>query len=313
MEKSTAITPKFLKEGIGALYDMELNNYMMDRAISLLNYRINSLGRKGNIAIPKKESVSFFRTDFGFGDISLLKFISTGAWSGVIIGALIAVFQNRPSRFWGNIGIGFLLGPIVALLLFLAIKIVQVAVNNKKHNGEMVDFMAKTQLDAQRIERENREKNILMNKKAELEKRRNEAIEKIASFYNAVGIDNSYRNIVPIGYMNEFVRLGIATKLEGADGLYYLIRKELRMDQMQYTMNEISSKLDTLIDKTHELHSDLLNINSKCDRLVNATIRAASYAESAATNSAITAYNSGRIAKEQEYQNMLITYNFFKS
>ena len=40
MEKSTAITPKFLKEGIGALYDMELNNYMMDRAISLLNYRI---------------------------------------------------------------------------------------------------------------------------------------------------------------------------------------------------------------------------------------------------------------------------------
>ena len=113
--------------------------------------------------------------------------------------------------------------------------------------------------------------------------------------------------------MNEFLRLGIATKLEGADGLYYLIRKELRMDQMQYTMNEISSKLDTLIDKTHELHSDLLNINSKCDKLVNATIRAASSAESAAVNSAITAYNSERIAKEQEYQNMLITYNFLKN
>ena len=313
MEKSTEITPESLKGGIGALYDMELNNYMMDRAISSLNYRINRLGREGNIEIPEKESVSFFSIDLGFGDMNLFKVISSGALGGVIIGALIAVFQNKPGRFWPNIGMGIWVGPIVALLLFFAIKAVQVAVNNKKHDGQMVDFMAKAQLDAQRVERENREKNILINKKAALEKRRKEAVDKTVKFYNAVGIDNNYRNIVPIGYMNEFLRLGIATKLEGADGLYYLIRKELRMDQMQYTMNEISSKLDTLIDKTHELHSDLLNINSKCDKLVNATIRAASYAESAATNSAITAYNSGRIAKEQEYQNMLITYNFFKS
>lgn len=79
------------------------------------------------------------------------------------------------------------------------------------------------------------------------------------------------KDLIPIGYMHEFIRLGIATHLEGADGLYYLVRNELRADQFQCSIEEISCKLDTVIDKQREIYGVISDMNHRCDYLVEQT------------------------------------------
>lgn len=112
--------------------------------------------------------------------------------------------------------------------------------------------------------------------------------------------------------MNEFLSLHITDKLEGSDGLYYLIRKELKFEVLNVTLKEISNKLDSIIDQESQLYSVLTGINNKCDRLVTNTqnsialsIRNNELSEQTARNTEIAAYNTERSAKELEYQSML--------
>lgn len=133
-----------------------------------------------------------------------------------------------------------------------------------------------------------------------------------------MGLDNKYRNIVPIGYMEEFIRLGISDHLEGVDGLYYLIRRELRDDQLNYTLNEISNKLNILIDSNHQLYSEINIMNNKCDAIVAQTAKTAQICANnskqlsqIASNTEVTAYNSQRIAAEAEFTNYMLIWNSF--
>ena len=127
-----------------------------------------------------------------------------------------------------------------------------------------------------------------------------------------VGIDEKYRNIVPIGYMNEFLRLGIAARLEGADGLYYLIMKELRWEQLQLSLEDLSTKLETVIDNQKSIYYELSDINCRCSEMVQLAYQQADMAarrqqtlENIERNTACAAYNTERAAKEATYQNEL--------
>ncbi len=157
-----------------------------------------------------------------------------------------------------------------------------------------------------------------------------QSVTLLAKMYDAVGIDDDYRNIVPIAYMDKFVRLGIATKLEGADGLYYLIRKELQFEQMNQKLDVIIDKLDSIIDKQHDLYSELVALNSKCDNMISSSIRQTNailaqnkaiyqqnnlisnqnaLMEKIQSDTQIAAYNSDRMAREQEYMNYFQRYD----
>ena len=65
------------------------------------------------------------------------------------------------------------------------------------------------------------------------------------------------------------------------------------------------------------LHSEILNLNSQCERLVGATMKSAQIAadnnvllSEAVKNTEIAAYNSERIAAEQRYQSFMMTYRY---
>ena len=135
-----------------------------------------------------------------------------------------------------------------------------------------------------------------------------ESNTQLQKFYNIAGIDQTYRNIYPIGYMYELTRLGISNKLNGTDGLYYLVRQELRYDAFHYQLQEISNKLDVIIDQNKAIYSELKAINSKCDTLIEQSIRQMNQTDlmnrsidEIAKNSSIAAYNSDRCSKELEY------------
>ena len=181
--------------------------------------------------------------------------------------------------------------------------------------------------EKRRLELEEREFAILSDIWYRLTSRRIHAEENLEKLYDAVGIDKDFRKLIPIGYMNDFARLGIATKLEGVDGLYYLVLQELRADCFQCTLNDISSKLDTLIDKQSMLYRAVVHIGAKVDSLAESIERETmmvmnqiksldnvseqlknsnELSKRILDNSKVNAYNSDRITKELEYLHSII-------
>ena len=153
----------------------------------------------------------------------------------------------------------------------------------------------------------------MVSQRNKLSARLKEAEEKLSSFYKIVEIDKRFCNLISMGYMNEFIHLGVSSKLDGTDGLYYLIMKELRMDQIQSTLDDISNKLDYLIDQQHGIYSELLEVNKKCDTMIDSVVRAADSVSNSnkkiteiANSTEIAAYNSERLSRELEYQNYLM-------
>lgn len=307
-----------LKKKISVLYDMELNNYLMNEMISRLEYRIDSLGKKKSIDAPKKA---------GKDNDIIIGSMGTGAFIFAIIGAVWGLIYNFAFDDGGIISkiLGFFfypftrgaMGVLIGVVLGLIVGLILFALDKKEiekiYEEDCAEHSEALKKDALRVEHEKREKEILIKQRDLLIKRKNEATIKLKSFYSLSGIDSHYRNLVPIGYMNEFIRLGISNHLEGADGLYYLVRQELRADQFQYTLDEISYKLDDIIDSQREIYGELRNINRRCDYLIdqtNKSVRLAAQNNSllndAVAQTRITAYNTERIAKETEFQNYML-------
>ncbi len=293
---------------------MELNNYLMTRSISELEDKISLLGKKKHFKEPIKFKAEGSDTSvvnatwysaFGVGMVCCIIAAAIGMSTAGFFVGLIFTF------------VGLIVGGIIGAV---AGNLISKSRDNKIYKESYAEDCEKynrnIENDRLRIEEENRQRMFLIKQRDALIERKNEASRKLNSFYMTVGIDKNYRNLIPIGYMYEFMSLGIATKLEGADGLYYLVRRELRADQMQYTLDEISFKLDTIIDNQHRIYGELTDINNKCDRIISETVRSAELAARnnemlsvAAANTAITAYNSERIASEAKFQSYMMMYN----
>lgn len=299
---------KDLSKAIEILYDMELNNYLMKRTIVKLNYTIDDLCHGVIYEKPVRRRPSCSKYD-GVGVVALVAGII-----GFIIGAVAGFFSIAAGiSCW----IGF---PIVGAI----IGAIKSSSDYKKDQEEiereyeyaLKEYEKCVQNEELKMKREGEIKSVLLTQREGLEYRFKDASIKLNKFYDRVGIDSSYRNIVPIGYMNEFIRLGIATKLQGADGLYYLIRKELRADELQHSLDEISNKLDVIINNQREIYSELLRMNNKCDNMISALYKSINIAEknnrlnqTIAENTSITAYESERIAQEERFQSFMLLYN----
>ena len=314
MTEEKAVTPASkLREGISILYDMELNKYLVQRAINQLNAKIASLGHTKRFYKP-----SIRESDFDIWEF-IWVFAGISAVIFAVIGSIYGFFSSGSGFFnklfgiiagpiiIGPIGgiVGFIIGSVTAFIISRrdkASREAELAEENETYNKNLA-------ADKRRVDAELKQKKKLSDERDALLTAMHSMDIKIDEFYDCMEIDGKFRNIVSIGYMHEFVRLGISNKLDGTDGLYYLILQELRMDQMQYTLDEICSKLDKIIDHQHALYNDLQKMNKKCDSLISTAIKQASAAEKTAQNSAIAAYNSERAARELEFQNFMLLYH----
>ena len=198
MNEQTAVTSTALKEGIGILYDMELNNYMMNRAISELDYKINFLGRQRNIPAPQKNRRLFDMIEFDeIRGCSL-----GGGFAGFVIFLFLDCFNVLKNLNNYGMTIAFLgfiaAGIIVVNASYFLFLVYDVYDNKKIYNAKYAEYLEKINNDKKRVANENLQKDKIISKKAALIKRSREAVEKLNRFYNAIGIDSHYRNIVPI-------------------------------------------------------------------------------------------------------------------
>lgn len=308
-----------LQQGISILYDLELNNYLMEKSIKKLNYIIDNLGYyRGLSNKPTRETTSINWDDaenpvFIAGLIGFILGIIVGFTTSdgffetvlvVVIGAIIGAI------------IGVIIGGIIGIFYAISKKNKRQENIDRTYNLNCKSYQKKVEDNESRIAYENIQKKHLIEQRNILIKRKKEATSKLNKYYNIMGIDINYRNIVPIGYMNEFMRLGIATKLEGANGLYYLVRQELRADQLKYSLDEISRKLETIISNQHELYYQISDMNAKCDKMIASAKKSAEISaqnnqllNQAVTNTSISAYNSQRIKEELRFQNFMMIYN----
>lgn len=310
------MTKEELQQGISILYDMELNDYLMERTINELDEQIGSLGYKKRFSQPQKKSVS---ANFDYC-----------VWCGFIfavIGAIIMLingYVTYPGGFFvkliegileGILGavIGGIVGIIIGAFVAICKKGAAKEEEDRKYQENLAKLESAKKSDNIRVSNEIEQMKILSKERNLLTHRKNEARQKLSKYYSIMNIDSNYCHLLPIGYMYEFIRLGISTHLEGADGLYYLVRKELRMEQLQYSVEEISQKLDTIIDNQHEIYSQLSDMNDKCDVMISQAVKSAKanaqnkvLLEQAVKNSSITAYNSERLTREVGFQNFMI-------
>ncbi len=307
-----------LENDIAILHDMEKNNYLMTRAINTLNSEINQLGRKGVIRAPKnmKNDLSFMDYDEGIG-----LFTAATAFCGAIWGVINTIrnFQGIINVFFRSIisAIGCaILGGIIGVVIGVIVAIVLTAKKKSRlqayYEIEYEDYENRIAKNNARIKNELKTKEKLLTQRKIRADRLSSSQTVLAGYYDKIGIDSRYRNIVAIGYMEQFIKLGISNKLNGTDGLYYLIMQELHWDQLNHTLAEISSKFDTIIHQNNRLYSQFIELNEKCSDLIDLTKQSLEKSDKTNTllenieeNTEIAAYNTQRAAAELAYTNYL--------
>ncbi|MBR5279266.1 MAG: hypothetical protein IKU23_08435 [Clostridia bacterium] len=341
-----------LKEAISYIYDIEKNNYFMTRAIQEIDEELEIPKPEAEpVLVCPKRPVEPTRTEAKYDKKSgaksaIIGYIIAAFLIGVVF-AVVAIImsQNNPDALKSKAFTICLdlvcIIPVACIFIIIRKKKSNVKKDNNAYNKQYERDMAQYRKELEKYHKDRGlyEKHVksinadcdkkYRNKQAALKAMRKVISDKLAESkavaklgYEKVGIDSTYRNLIPIGYMNEFIRLGISNKLEGADGLYYLVRQELRMDDLSHKLDYIVQKLDTLINNQHMLYSELIAMNQKCDNLISATMRQTdallaqnnlisnqnALMEKIQSDTQIAAYNSDRMAREQEFMNYFQRY-----
>lgn len=314
------MTNSKLQQGISILYDMEINNYYITRAIHSLDYEISKLGHRKAFRLPSRRKNqgtilggAFVFAMWGAGIVAAIvtivaiieAFITSDGFFGLIFNLILSIIAGPLyGCVIGGIG-GIIVGGIYGAI---DKRLDKERIEDEYHKALAEHHIDKISDDV-RVENELKKKQALQRQRLILQQRLGESQKTLAKFYNKMGIDENFRHIIPIGYMYEFSRLGIATELEGNKGLYDRVREEIKINYIYYKLEEISDKLDVIIDNQRELHGELVALNQKCDQMVQLTLETVQNSQSIACNTAVTAYNTERIQKELEYQNFMMLYS----
>lgn len=309
-----------LQEGISILYDMELNDYLMGKCINDLNYKINNLGYYSGIG-RKPENAPKISIDWDDASVPIVVCGIIGAIIGIITGftdneGFFSTILGVVIGFFVDMFIGGIIGGILGAIYCVYKRSERQRNADKNYEDEMNDYNDRVNNAEKRRNLELKEKQILIKQRDSLVARRKAATNKLIKFYDIMGIDVNYRSLIPIGYMDEFMRLGIANKLGGANGLYYLVRQEMRGDRLQYSLDEISKKLDEIISNQHQIYYEITDMNNKCNKLISQAEKSAEISaknnqllDAAVANTSIAAYNSQRVKEELRFQNFMYVYN----
>jgi hypothetical protein len=291
----------------------------MATAIEKIKVKDSGLCKEKTVAKPTMTANSFEIASAVGAGLFICAII--GAIVGGVFGHLYAAKEqyfnadlyNLPGIFFGllsyavGIVLGAIAGGIAGIFIGLIIGIICKAVEQKR----VIDYNAlqnakyKDALKAEekRIAEEGEKRKFLRSVIDLLNKKLAESMDNTQKLYDAVGIDRTYRNLICMGYMDEYIRLGIATKLGGVDGLYFVIKQQLNFDQINANLNVIIKKLDVIIDKQTQIYNAIQTMNFRCSQMVGELEKISYNTYSLAADSAFNTYCDERYHQEMEYLN----------
>ena len=332
-----------LKQQIAILYDMEINNFLMTRLIDKLNSEISQLGipTKQTFHEPQKQSQSYSGIDKSLLNFNTIHVFVIGFAIAIIVSIVNTLTttylptNDGPFDKIGNFIVMFIISGIVGLIIGAILESIRRSIAESKYQKEANLFYhtqeekynqqlklarkhynERVAIDNNRVQKELRLQKILIETKNALVQRKNESTQRLQNMYTMTSIDSMFWALIPMAYMHLFSRLDIATTLGGENGLYAKVLNELKQDQFQKELfrklDRISSQLDEMNNNQRNIYQQLVNLNHKGDTMINQTIKFAEMSaqnnqllENAVKNTDIAKYNSERIRKELEYQNMM--------
>ncbi|MBQ6105747.1 MAG: hypothetical protein IJL03_07345 [Lachnospiraceae bacterium] len=268
------MSEKELGEALNAIYELEKERYQTMRLNEELTEKVS------RYAIPKKIApVPGFQPRKDIGIRFAKAFAIFGAVLGVVSFYLFIKALDEPDLPAILIVLlsfaGWILWTAVCALGFgwlgglIDTHLYRKAVAKERQTWELETapkaeaYRAAVEADAARVFDE-KIKIVKINKEQwDLRNLEKKEAETLAELYEKAGIGADYRRLIPMRYMANFFNLGISRKLEGTDGLYYLVRQELRADQFNASLKEISAKMDTVIGRQSEIYRELCAIEEK--------------------------------------------------
>ena len=176
--------------------------------------------------------------------------------------------------------------------------------NLSYYNQNIYNDEIRVQTENRQIQAINSAVNLLLKKYAETE-----AVLK--ELYDHSPITSTYRHIIPVGYMNELLKLRVCNRLDGKDGLNYIVRSELSNRQIVADTDDVISDFDTLISSKMHMYFDIKDRFGDAKSISDETIRLIMgyiYADTSVgeieqllVSCPVQTYIDQRTAKEQEY------------
>lgn len=310
-----------LQKSISILYDLELNNYLMTNTINQIKEKDSKLCIAKSISKPAKEKneVSIFSAVITTAIILGIIGACIGLYLGIklckeegfltlqtlsLVTILVTIIGCALCLVGGAIA-GGVCGLIIGLLIGIIRKIVEQNNVNSANENKNIEYKKKLESEEKRMTDESQKRSFYRGQIQILNDKLAESNKNLEIIYNAVGIDKSFRNLICMGYMEEYIRLQIATKLGGVDGLYFVIKQQLNFDQINASLNVIIEKLDTIIDNQSHLYHAISAVNDKCASMVDQLETISYNTYSTAYDTAINTYVDERRDQELDYLNYI--------
>lgn len=142
----------------------------------------------------------------------------------------------------------------------------------------------------------------------EARKQVNTAQQNLNRLYSENILSAQYRNMIAVATMYQWLCSGLCTEIYGHGGLFDTYERDKKMGMIISTLGEINDKLDTVISNQNELYNEVVRGNEIAEKtyqsvrnIENNTDRMARDVSQIKVNSNITAMNTARSARMNEY------------
>ncbi len=283
---NTIFNRDVLTNYLNNLQTLEFAKHKLTEEENILNYKISSLGHSR--FVPSRSKLSDYGTHFG-GLVAMVVIFVLGILinKGLNGNGLLSIFDD-------------LLGPIVTFAqiaaVIIAIIIVCVMIRDYVRDGARYKRQTQEEADRLKTEKAQRERCV---RALELVKRDLRSTTVLLDeAYSINIIPAKYRNIYAAYFLYEYISTSMVSLSEA---LYHC------------DLDEISQKLDEIIEQQKEIIMKLARSNALNERIINQNEQILKHAIATENNTALAAQYSQISAVNSKTVSQIQSYNFYKN
>lgn len=296
-------TDNSLRGYLKVVATMESQLWSQDRLLSKLKARESSLAHPKNIEKPQRASF-----DKDYDEIMIYSIVGLGFVT--LYKTLRALVENG---FWSallTLVVGGILSLGIPALIFLSLGY---ALGGPGYKKAMIEYEAKVARDKKRVSQELKFKQEIQRQIAGVQAERQRTKQTLNALYSLSIIHASYRNLVAVSSLFDYLDKGICKRLEGRDGAYAFYEEDLRFQRIESKLDIIIQKLDQIASNQEYLASLIREGNAAMYRIEQQNNAMARTMDSISENAAVAAYNTRCCAESLAIMESISIYRYIKS
>lgn len=282
-----------LKKYIGNIFELEVSLYNQKSLFKKLLDETTLLAK-----VNGKELNKVWSTKINFSMKEIMPFIVMGACIGTLIGG----FSSIPF-FAGTVG-----GIVVGILIYAISEGYDIS-KAKEHNRQVSIINQEIMNNNTNLQKTMKRRRDVINQELDIIKTSYEKTKQILEqYYNKNVVHITYRNLLAISSIYEYLSSGRCYTLEGHEGAYNLFENEVRQNIIISKLDEVIYHLEQIERNQHMLYTAIKENNASIQRLTQEMYKVADNLQRIESSNQIIAYNSKIAAKNSEIQTWLEIY-----